>query len=108
MVEIVWEFQVSAGREQEFEKHYGPEGTWVQFFRKDRAYQGTKLLRDSETAGRYLTVDRWNDLAAYEGFRAEHAGEYKRIDEQMEALTQNEARVGVFEVVGQQSLVGSR
>jgi hypothetical protein len=100
VIEIIWEFRVLAGREQEFERHYGPNGTWVQLFRRASDFIGTDLLADADVRGRYLTVDRWKDLKAYDLFRERFAAEYKRIDEQMEALTESEVRVGVFEVVG--------
>lgn len=99
MIEIIWEFQVSPENEAQFERHYSPEGTWGKLFRTADAFQSTTLLRDSETRGRYLTVDRWQDLESYEAFRLECAKEYQRIDEQMEHLTQSEKRVGIFEAV---------
>lgn len=99
MVEILWEFRVISGKEREFERHYGPEGTWVQLFRKSHAYLGTDLLRDQETEGRYLTIDRWSDTKAYDVFREEFAVEYKRIDAQTESLTQSETKLGIFEAV---------
>jgi quinol monooxygenase YgiN len=98
MVQIVWEFEIAAGREEEFERHYGPEGTWVQLFRKDAEFVGTELLRDRELKGRYLTVDRWRDVEAYESFKLQFAEEYERIDAEMDELTVSEKRVGVFEV----------
>ena len=97
MISIIWQFEVAAGVEAEFEKHYGPQGTWVQLFRRDPAFRGTLLLRDRESPNRYLTVDRWNDFASYEAFRAKYANEYQRTDSEMEQLTTNEQRIGVFE-----------
>lgn len=96
MVHMVWEFLVASGREEEFERHYGPEGTWVQLFRQDLAFIATELLRDRETPGRYLTIDRW-DMEAYNSFRDRYAAEYERIDVQMETLTLSEEKLGVFE-----------
>ena len=97
MTEIVWEFEVAAGQAAEFEKHYGPKGTWVELFRRDRAFRGTSLLRDREKPARYLTIDRWEDLESYESFRVQYAKEYEQIDLQMERLTSAEKRLGVFE-----------
>ena len=97
MISVIWQFEVATGTEAEFEKHYGPDGTWVQLFRGDPAFRGTLLLHDRECANRYLTVDRWDDIASYEAFRAKHAKEYQRIDLEMEQLTTNEQRIGIFE-----------
>ena len=101
MTEIVWEFEVAAGRVAEFEKHYGPGGTWVELFRHDGAFRGTTLLRDRERPTRFVTIDRWNDLESYEAFRVEYAKEYEQIDVIMESLTVSEKRLGVFETVEQ-------
>ena len=99
MVEIVWEFKVGLGKEAKFERHYGPEGTWVQLFQRSAAFQGTSLLRDKEVRGRYLTIDRWKNLESYEAFQEEYAAEYKRIDGEMEELTVWERKLGVFEAL---------
>lgn len=42
----LWEFQARAGRQEEFERHYGPDGAWVTLFRKAPGYIETLLLRD--------------------------------------------------------------
>lgn len=99
MTEIVWEFEVTAERAAEFERHYGPDGTWVELFRRDGAFRGTTLLRDREKPTRYLTIDRWLDLQSYEAFRVRYAKEYQQIDLQMEHLTVAERRLGVFQAV---------
>jgi hypothetical protein len=99
MIQILWEFYVIPGKEEEFERHYGPEGTWVQLFRQAPEFIRTDLLRDPDLRGRYLTVDCWTDLGAYDSFKRNFATEYKIIDSQMEALTRNETRIGIFETV---------
>jgi len=97
MIEIVWEFQVVAGHEEEFERHYGPQGIWAELFQRDPSYLGTTLLRDRERQGRYLTVDRWEGPNAFEKFKARFDEDYRRIDEAMERLTTSETKIGVFE-----------
>jgi quinol monooxygenase YgiN len=99
MIEVMWEFEVSAGCEHEFEKHYGPDGTWVELFRRDKAFHRTTLLRDRERPRRYITIDRWEDLPSYETFRVQYAKTYDEIDRQMERLTATEKRLGVFDRV---------
>lgn len=101
MTEIVWEFEVAPGRVAEFDKHYGPEGTWVELFRQDSAFRGTSLLRDREKPTRFLTIDRWEDLESYEAFRVRYAKQYEQIDVKMESLTVSERRLGVFETCEQ-------
>lgn len=95
----IWEFKVRAGSEAEFEHHYGPEGTWVQLFRRSDQFRGTWLLHDRHDPQRYLTLDHWTDEAAYKAFRSEFSDEYASIDEQTESLTESETPLGRFDAV---------
>jgi heme-degrading monooxygenase HmoA len=87
---------VQPGREAHFEQVYGPDGEWARFFRRGEGYLRTELLRDKETANRYLTVDLWRSREDYERFRQQHAEEYRRIDESCEHMTQQETAIGSF------------
>ena len=97
---IVWEFIAKAGAEREFEKQYGPDGVWAQFFKPAQGYLGTELLRDASQRSRYFTVDRWVSQEAYDAFRASHREEYESIDRRCEALTVSETAVGTFVSTG--------
>ena len=100
MTVIVWEFRVRTDRRAEFERHYGPEGSWAKLFREDPAYIGTELLRDAAEADRYLTIDRWRARGAFEAFKKAHAAEYAALDRDCEQLTTTETKFGVFDVSG--------
>src|SRR5581483_10942523 len=68
MIALVFSYEV---REPEgFERAYGADGEWAQFFRHGPGYIGTELLRDVEIPGRYLVVDRWESAEAYNAFAA--------------------------------------
>jgi heme-degrading monooxygenase HmoA len=99
MVDIVWEFQVRPGSEQQFEFHYSPEGTWAVLFRMSAAYHGTSLLRETDGTRRYFTLDRWESHEDFLGFRDQFQQQYLSIDKQCDSLTEIERLVGVFEVV---------
>jgi heme-degrading monooxygenase HmoA len=94
---VVWEFQVKAGKSDEFERVYGPDGDWAQLFRKGEGYRRTELIRDLEAEGRYLTIDFWASREGYLRFSEENQAEYRAIDEKCESLTQAEALLGTFE-----------
>jgi heme-degrading monooxygenase HmoA len=85
----------------EFERAYGAEGDWAQFFRSGRGYIGTELLRDVETPGRYLVVDRWESADDYNAFAAEHRDEYMRRVDDTRFYYEQELRFGTFENVWQ-------
>jgi heme-degrading monooxygenase HmoA len=89
-----------------FERAFGPDGEWAQFFRTGRGYVGTELLRDVETPGRYLVVDRWESADAYNAFASEHREEYmSRVDDTRFHYDQ-ELRFGTFESVWDDSSEG--
>jgi heme-degrading monooxygenase HmoA len=99
MVRIVWEFHVKPGREEEFELFYNGEGLWALLFRKSPDYFGTKLMRDLNTPGRYITVDKWDADYAFAEFKKTVEFEYNAIDRKCEELTESERLLGVFEEI---------
>jgi heme-degrading monooxygenase HmoA len=80
----------------EFEHVYGPDGAWAGFFRQGAGYVGTELLRDLETPGRYLVVDRWDSAEAYNAFVSEHRDEYMRRVDDTRFHYDSELRFGTF------------
>ena len=93
---VFWEFQVAEAQREAFERAYGPGGVWAAMFQHGDGYLGTDLLLDTNSAGRYVTVDRWQSGKAYELFRAATVAEYERLDAQCEALTVREIFAGAF------------
>ena len=94
----VWEFRVRSERREEFERHYGPEGSWFVLFRQAPGYLGTELLHDRSEPLRYLTIDRWASAEAYRAFRAEFARDYATLDAACEGLTTHEAALGEYDL----------
>jgi heme-degrading monooxygenase HmoA len=82
-----------------FERAYGTDGEWAQFFRQGRGFVGTELLRDVETPGRYLVVDRWESAEAYNEFAAANREEYMRRVDDTRFHYDQELRLGTFETV---------
>lgn len=100
MIVVVWEFRVQPGRTPEFERAYGPDGNWARLFRRSPGYRGTELLRDPQEPQRYLTLDRWDDISAFEAFKAGHGEDYNALDQACEPLCAEERLVGRFAVMG--------
>jgi heme-degrading monooxygenase HmoA len=96
---IVWDFRVPREKQPRFEEVYGPDGTWVQLFRRGEGYLESQLVQDLQQRGRYLTLDFWASRSAHERFREQNLAEYEAIDEQCEQLTEAEIKVGEFERV---------
>ncbi len=83
----VWQYDVRPGTEQEFEDVYRTDGSWARLFSASDGYLGTELFRSLDVPGRYLTVDRFVDLEAWQRFWSEHRSAYERLDERCAGLT---------------------
>jgi heme-degrading monooxygenase HmoA len=92
----IWEFTVSAGKGEWFERVYGSGGVWERFFQQGAGYLGTTLHRDLDLPGRYVTFDFWESAEAYEKFRREYGEQYTAIDTGCEAITESERHFGSF------------
>jgi len=95
MIALVFSYEVHDA--EEFERVYGMEGKWAEFFRAGRGYIGTELLRDVEAPGRYLVIDRWESAAAYNDFVAANREEYMQRVDETRFLYASELRFGTFE-----------
>jgi heme-degrading monooxygenase HmoA len=84
---------------QSFEEVYGPDGEWAHFFRQGAGYIGTELLRDVEEPDRYIVVDRWESIDAYNAFIAERRVEYLERADATRMHYLQELRFGTFENV---------
>ena len=62
-----------------------------------RSFIVVKLLRRDDQAGRYLTIDRWASVTAFEDFKRSFAVECQALDSQLEGLASTEVRIGAFE-----------
>jgi heme-degrading monooxygenase HmoA len=94
---IVWQFRVKPGKRREFERAYGPDGAWTKLFRSGKGYLRTELIRDLETARRYLTIDVWSSREVYLSFKRKNRAKYHVIDETCASLTEAEELVGTFQ-----------
>ena len=93
---VIWQFRPRPGLEQLFERAYGPHGPWARLFATAEGFVRTELNRDLKDLRRYLTLDCWASKEAYESFRAKYAAEYAAIDQECEALTDEEKPLGEF------------
>jgi heme-degrading monooxygenase HmoA len=92
-------FRYDARDPAEFEQAYGPDGEWARFFRQGAGFIGTELLRDLEEPDRYVVIDRWESIDAYNAFLAEHQAEYLRRADESRFHFLQELRFGTFENV---------
>lgn len=96
----LWEFSVRPEFVPAFESAYGPEGDWVQLFRRDSEYIRTDLIQDREIPGRYLTIDQWKSREACLSFRERYHSEFESLDAECEQFTVEERFIGEFDLIG--------
>jgi len=95
-----WEFLAAPGRLAEFKRAYGPEGEWVQLFRRAPGYIRSELHQDQANPQRFVTVDYWESEQACEEFRRMFLHEYEDLDVHCEQYTVKEREIGRFRPIG--------
>ena len=60
-------------------------------------YVGTELYRDLARPDRFVTLDRWQDEAAFRDFSRRFASDYEALDQQCAGLTRHERPLGEFQ-----------
>jgi len=90
---IEWEFRPAPRHLQELLAAYGPEGAWVQLFRRAKGFHGTELVPIAGRSGWYRTIDCWQSAADHAAFLEVFGLEYRELDRQCERLTMEERSV---------------
>ena len=98
MFAYTWEYRVYTDRVNDFKEVYGPQGDWVKLFVKAKGYLRTDLFEDIDVSGRFISTDYWESRQAWENMKLGSSGEYERIDQACESLTETEYFLGFFEV----------
>jgi len=82
----VWEYEVPGERTAAFTAAYSADGPWGELFRRSAGFVGTELYRDSARPGWFLTIDRWQDEAAWQAFLTAFRPDYESLDAQLEGI----------------------
>ena len=96
----IWEYSVRPECVADFEKAYGPSGDWVELFKRAKGYVRTELHRDRRNVNRYVTIDYWDSMEAWEAFRAGMSSEFDAIDARCEDFTLTEREIGRLDPIG--------
>ena len=92
----MWEYLVDPEKVAEFERAYGPAGTWVDLFRRAEGYIRSELYRDRTNPIRFVSIDYWRTASDWESFRAQFSAEFEALDDRCEAMTTLEHEIGRF------------
>jgi len=96
VIALVWQFEVKAGRTDEFEALYGADGAWTALSRRSRSYLGSSFLRDLAISNRYLLAEYWSEMVVYEKHHADFQEETERLERQRDALVDRTQPLGLF------------
>jgi hypothetical protein len=96
MIAIVWQFDIRAGKEKEFEEFFGADGEWTAVNRHSRSYLGSSFLRDQNRALRYLLVEYWSEMLVYEQHRTYNSDQIANLDKRRKELVAVTEPLGVF------------
>ena len=96
----IWEFDAKPGEHAEFENFYGPDGEWVQLFRRSKSFLRTELFRDRNNENHYVTVDYFASKAGYDAFMGEFRQDYEALDRRCDGVSENEREMGCFTSLG--------
>jgi hypothetical protein len=96
MIAIMWQFDVKAGREAEFEELYGADGAWTAMNRHARSYLGSSFLNDQNRASRYILIEYWSEMLVSEPARGVRSAAAAAFEAQRTALIEAVEPLGVF------------
>src|SRR6187549_1520315 len=107
MIAIMWQFEVKAGKEKEFEALYGAHGDWTTLNRPTRSYLGTSFLRDQARPSRYMVIEYWSEMLVYEQHREFRADAVASLEERSRALIESVEPLGVFSALDVPDCLGA-
>src|SRR3954453_640142 len=96
MIAIMWQFDVKAGREAEFEGLYGADGAGTAMNRHTRSYLRSSFLNDQNRASRYIVIEYWSEMLVSEPASILHSTLVAPFEAQRTALIESVVPMGVF------------
>jgi quinol monooxygenase YgiN len=96
VIAVVWQFDVKAGRQAEFERIYGADGEWTALSRTSRSFLGSSFLRDLAQPTRYLLVEYWSEMVVYEKHQADFTDEVAALERRRNDLCDTVLPMGLF------------
>jgi hypothetical protein len=96
MIAIMWQFDVKAGRETEFEQLYGADGAWTAMNRHTRSYLGSSFLNDQNRTSRYIVIEYWSEMLVTEPARGVRSKAVAAFDAQRTELIESVEPMGIF------------
>jgi hypothetical protein len=96
VIAVVWQFDVRAGKNDEFEALYGADGDWTKLSRRSRSFLGSSFLRDLAQPARYLVVEYWSEMVIYERHHADFGDEVQMLEQRRDQIVESAVPLGLF------------
>jgi hypothetical protein len=96
VIAVVWQFEVKAGRDADFERFYGADGEWSVVSRRSRTFLGSSFLKEFSSERRYLLIEYWSEMLPYERHRSDLSDEIDRLERSREEMLVSATPLGVF------------
>jgi quinol monooxygenase YgiN len=96
VIAVVWQFQVKAGQQEEFERFYGADGEWTQLGRRSRSFLGSSFLRDQAHDTNYLLIEYWSEMVVYERHRKSFVTDLRSLEERRDTLCESIVPLGIY------------
>ena len=106
MIALMWEFEVVAGKSEEFERFYGVDGEWTKLSRRSRSFLGSSFVRDIAVDTRYVLVEYWGEMVVYERHQAHFDAPLKALQHRRAQFVKQLHPMGVFTVLDVPSRAG--
>lgn len=96
MIAVVWQFEVKAGKQQEFETIYGADGEWSALARRSRSFLGSSFLRDQARTTSYLLIEYWSEMLVYERHQRSFDADIQALERRRQELCESVVPLGIF------------
>ena len=106
MIAVIWEFDVEAGKSEEFERFYGADGEWTKVSRRSRSFLGSSFMRDIAVESRYVLVEYWAEMVVYERHLTNFDTPLKGLEQQRDQFVKKLHPLGVFTALDVPSRAG--
>ena len=96
MIAMAWQFELTEGGQETFERFYGADGPWTALSRRSRSYLGSSFLRDQIVPTRYLLIEYWSEMVVYERHRADFQDAVAELELRRESIVKTMQAFGLF------------
>ena len=96
MIAMAWQFELTEGGQETFERFYGADGPWTALSRRSRSYLGSSFLRDQIVPTRYLLIEYWSEMVVYEKHHSTFEVELRILERQRDELVESSQPLGLF------------